>query len=84
MANFIQRSQTITCLFLLLILMVTTAQAQTVTTKISGKIRTIDGKAESGVTVVVKELNRMTTTKDDGSYTFNNIKPGNYTVRIKK
>jgi iron complex outermembrane receptor protein len=82
MANFIQRSQTITCLFLLLILMVTTAQAQTVTTKISGKIRTIDGKAESGVTVVVKELNRMTTTKDDGSYTFNNIKPGNYTVRI--
>ncbi|MEX8549082.1 MAG: TonB-dependent siderophore receptor [Mucilaginibacter sp.] len=50
--------------------------------KISGKIKTTDGKTEAHVTVMVKELNRVTTTKDDGSYMFGNIKPGVYTIRI--
>ncbi len=67
---------------LLLITIITTADAQIILGKISGKIRTTDGKTESGITVMVKELKRTTTTKDDGSYTFSNIKPGSYTVRI--
>ncbi len=50
--------------------------------KISGTVKTSDGKPASFVTVVIKELNKATSTKDDGSYTLNNVKPGNYTLRV--
>ncbi len=67
---------------LLLSLIIINADAQSFTGRISGKIKTTDGKTEAHVTVMVKELNRVTTTKDDGSYMFGNIKPGVYTIRI--
>ena len=71
-----------TLLFLLLLFITVNVDAQILVGRISGKVRTKDGKPESGVTVIMKELNRTTTTKEDGSYTFNNIKTGSYTVKI--
>jgi iron complex outermembrane receptor protein len=49
--------------------------------KISGTVKTSDGKPAPYVTVAVKELNRATSTKEDGSYTINNIKSGTYTLK---
>lgn len=69
-------------LFLLLLFTIINVDAQTFTGKILGMVRAKDGKPEPGVTIVLRELNQMTTTNEDGSYRFNNIKPGNYTVRI--
>lgn len=50
--------------------------------KISGFVKTSDGKPASFVTVAIKGLNKTTMTTDEGSFLFNNIKPGNYTLRI--
>ncbi|MGI4749130.1 MAG: TonB-dependent siderophore receptor [Janthinobacterium lividum] len=69
-------------LFLLPVAIVLHADAQIITGKISGKIITKDGKPESGIIIMIKELNRTTTSREDGSYTFGNVKPGNYRVKI--
>ncbi|AMR32822.1 TonB-dependent receptor [Mucilaginibacter sp. PAMC 26640] len=50
--------------------------------KITGFVKTADGKAASFVTVTLKGVNKTTMTIDDGSYLFNNIKPGNYILKI--
>jgi iron complex outermembrane recepter protein len=50
--------------------------------KISGTVKTSDGKPAEFVTVSIKELNRATRTSDDGTYTISNIKPGNYTLVV--
>jgi len=50
--------------------------------KISGTVKTSDGQPAGYVTVSVKELNRATSTADDGSYTISNIKPGSYTLVV--
>ncbi|MGI4804243.1 MAG: TonB-dependent receptor domain-containing protein [Janthinobacterium lividum] len=69
-------------LLLISLFIVIKADAQIQTGKISGKIRTKDSKPEAAVTVTVKELARSTTSREDGSYIFNNVKPGNYTIKI--
>lgn len=56
--------------------------AQVLTGKISGKIKTSDGKPRHGVTVTIKELNKTAITKEDGSYVINNVKPGNHTLKV--
>lgn len=48
--------------------------------KINGIVKTNDGKPASYVTVAIKGLNKSTTTIDDGSFTFVNLKPGAYTL----
>ncbi|MDR6940453.1 TonB-dependent receptor [Mucilaginibacter pocheonensis] len=48
--------------------------------KITGFVKTIDGKPASYVNVVIKGLNKSTMTIDDGSFTIANIKPGTYTL----
>jgi iron complex outermembrane receptor protein len=48
--------------------------------KISGFVKTSDGKPASSVNVAIKGLNKSTTTIDDGSFTFTNVKPGTYTL----
>src|SRR5215216_4195104 len=48
--------------------------------KINGFVKTNDSKPASYVTVAIKGLNRSTTTIDDGSFTFVNLKPGVYTL----
>lgn len=50
--------------------------------KISGTVKTSDGKPAPYVTVMIKELSRATSTKDDGTYFFGNVKPGSYTLQI--
>jgi len=50
--------------------------------KISGTVKTSDGQPAGYVTVSVKELNRATSTADDGTYTISNIKPGSYTLVV--
>ncbi len=52
------------------------------TGKISGTVKTSDGQPAAFVTVSVKELNRSTSTSDDGSFVISNIKPGNYTLMV--
>lgn len=71
-------------LFLTLFTITITANAQSTSGRIAGKVITSDGLPESSVTVMVKELNRTTMTKNDGTYSFNNIKPGNYTIKISQ
>jgi iron complex outermembrane recepter protein len=50
--------------------------------KISGTVKTSDGQPAAFVTVSIKELNRATSTSDDGSYIISNIRPGSYTLVI--
>lgn len=50
--------------------------------KISGTVKTSDGQPAGYVTVSIKELNRATSTADDGGYTISNIKPGSYTLVV--
>lgn len=69
-------------LLFLLILSTFTVNAQINQSKISGLIKTKDGKPESGVTVMVSELNRTTTSNHTGNFIFNNIQPGNYHLKI--
>lgn len=50
--------------------------------KISGTVKTSDGQPAAFVTVSIKELNRATSTADDGSYIISNIRPGTYTLVV--
>ncbi len=50
--------------------------------KISGTVKTSDGQPAAFVTVSIKELNRATSTADDGNYTISNIRPGTYTLVV--
>ncbi len=69
-------------LFLILSILSINADSQIVTGRISGQIKTKDGKPESGITIIIKELNRITISNESGNYSFNNIKPGSYHVCI--
>jgi len=68
--------------FLLLVLFITilTAKAddEGVNGKISGFVKTSDGLPAAFVNVSIKGLNKSTMTIGDGSFIFNNIKPGTY------
>jgi iron complex outermembrane receptor protein len=48
---------------------------------IKGVVKTNDGQAAPGVSVTIKELNKSTATNINGVFTFNNIKPGTYTIK---
>ncbi|OKS88492.1 TonB-dependent receptor [Mucilaginibacter polytrichastri] len=59
-----------------------TLQAQT-TGKISGKVLMVDGRPLASGSVSIKELAKGTLTDERGSYSFVNIAPGNYTIKIQ-
>ncbi|MET1056192.1 MAG: TonB-dependent receptor [Pedobacter sp.] len=59
-----------------------TANAQNKNGKITGALKTSDGKPASSVSVGVVGLKKVTTTDDDGKFVINNVKPGSYTLRI--
>ncbi|WP_316749416.1 TonB-dependent receptor [Pedobacter gandavensis] len=71
--------------FMLLTLLTTTSFAQLASAPvrgtISGKVSTSDGKPAAYVNVQIVENNRKTLTKDDGTFTFNHLKSGKYTVK---
>ncbi|QEM05766.1 TonB-dependent receptor [Mucilaginibacter rubeus] len=46
--------------------------------KITGVVKTSDDKPASFVNVAIKGLNKSTITTDNGSFAFNNVKPGTY------
>ncbi|MDB5031860.1 TonB-dependent receptor [Mucilaginibacter sp.] len=56
-------------------------RADTPTGKISGTVTTADGKPAGFATVTIVELNRVTSTGNDGAYFFGNVKPGIYTLK---
>lgn len=72
------------CLSFLLLISFSTVKADDdlATGKISGTVKTSDGQPAAFVTVSVKELNRSTSTSEDGSFTISNIKAGNYTLVV--
>jgi len=70
-------------LILLLLAVCSIVKADDLSTgKISGTVKTSDGKPAADVTVSIKELNRATSTKEDGTYTISNINAGNYTLVV--
>ncbi|WP_426485942.1 TonB-dependent siderophore receptor [Flavobacterium sp. 2] len=50
--------------------------------KIKGTITTSDGDAAAGVNIILKNSKYGTTTNDDGTFEFNRVKAGNYTLQI--
>lgn len=50
--------------------------------KISGTVKTTDGKPAADVTVTIKEMGRSVATQENGTYIFRGIKPGTYTVKV--
>ncbi|MEO6978774.1 MAG: TonB-dependent receptor, partial [Mucilaginibacter sp.] len=73
---------TLLSFFMLIFCNVVKADDDLATGKISGTVKTSDGQPAAFVTVSIKELNRSTSTSDDGSFTISNIKGGNYTLIV--
>lgn len=51
--------------------------------KISGRITLVDGQPVGSASVSLIEIQRGTLTDENGNYSFNNVVPGKYTVRIQ-
>jgi iron complex outermembrane receptor protein len=70
-------------LFLFLLILVnTTTKAQVTTGKISGLVQTADHQPAAHVTILLKEVNKVTMTNASGNYSFQNIKAGTYTLKV--
>lgn len=69
-------------LLLLLAFCFTSIQAQNPNGKIQGIVKTTDGKRAPAVTIVLNELKRTTVTNENGTYIFQNVKPGSYTINV--
>jgi len=65
-----------------LLFFITISNAQSITGKITGLVKSNDTLPVPGVTITIKELNKVTSTDANGVYIFKNIKPGNYTLRV--
>jgi iron complex outermembrane receptor protein len=49
---------------------------------IKGRVTTADGKPAAAVTVQIKGIRKATVTDEDGSFSFNRVKSGNYELEI--
>ncbi|PSL43815.1 iron complex outermembrane receptor protein [Chitinophaga niastensis] len=49
---------------------------------IKGKVLTTDGKSATDVVVLLKETNETVITETDGSFVFDQLKPGNYHLEV--
>ncbi len=49
---------------------------------IKGRVTTADGKPAASVTVQIKGTKKATVTEEDGSFSFNRVKSGNYELEI--
>lgn len=65
---------------LVLLLITQTSYAQQPSGSVKGTVKTSDGKPASSVTITLKETNKATIVDQDGKFTLNHIKPGNYTL----
>lgn len=60
------------------------SSAQSVATgNISGKLTLVDGQPYGSASVTLVELKKVTLTDEQGNYTFSNLAPATYTVRIQ-
>jgi iron complex outermembrane receptor protein len=59
-----------------------TVHAQNKQTTLSGNIKTSDGKPATYVNVGLKNTNKATQTDANGDYTFKNVTPGTYALKI--
>ena len=50
--------------------------------KISGTVKTSDGKAADDISVNLKDANKSVITDKNGTYIFKNVKPGTYILKI--
>jgi iron complex outermembrane receptor protein len=50
--------------------------------KISGKVKTSDGKAAAYICITLKDGNKSVITDNDGLYTLKNIRPGTYMLKV--
>ncbi|WP_316797703.1 TonB-dependent receptor [Pedobacter frigidisoli] len=50
---------------------------------ITGKVTLVDGQPYASASVSIVQLKRSTLTDEQGDYTFKNVMPGNYTIRIQ-
>lgn len=48
--------------------------------KLTGKVSSSDDKAVEGVSIILKEINRYALSNEDGTYQFQNIPAGNFTL----
>lgn len=68
--------------FLITLLFTGMAIAQNPNGKISGTVKTTDGKPAPAVTVTIAALNKATLTNENGTYILQNVKPGTYTLKV--
>src|ERR1700754_2036234 len=66
----------------IILLFAAIANAQNLTGQIAGIVKTTFGKPAPGVTVTIKELNKRTSTDENGAYQFKNVQPGNYLLKV--
>lgn len=52
------------------------------TGKITGTVKTTDGKPVPDATVIIKGAQKMTMTQENGTYIFQNVQPGSYTLKV--
>ncbi|MEO6722958.1 MAG: TonB-dependent receptor [Ferruginibacter sp.] len=50
--------------------------------KIKGKVRTSDGQPAAQVNIQLKEIKKTIVSGDDGSFSIENVRPGNYTLIV--
>lgn len=68
--------------FTLLVISTFSCYSQT-SGKITGQITLINGQAAEMASVSLIETNKSTLTTDDGNYSFSNLIPGQYTIRVQ-
>ncbi|KQC01588.1 TonB-dependent receptor [Pedobacter sp. Hv1] len=68
--------------FILLLMLSAVAASAQQSGSIKGKITTADGQPAAYVSIGLKNKTLGTTTSENGDYTLNKVKPGNYTLRV--
>ncbi|PWK77680.1 iron complex outermembrane receptor protein [Mucilaginibacter oryzae] len=71
---------TLLVLFLFCSITIVKAEDEGNNGKITGTVKTSDNKPAAFVNVAIKGLNKSTTTTDNGTFAFYNVKPGTYTL----
>jgi iron complex outermembrane receptor protein len=65
------------------LLSLTSLLAQNVQGGITGKVNMVDGQPLRAISVSLLETNRQTLTDDEGNYHFEDLHPGNYTIKLQ-
>src|ERR1700739_918977 len=72
----------ITVTIVTIILCTGSAAAQNTTGKISGVVKNSNGDLVHLANIAISGLNKVTGTDDSGAYSFENVKPGTYTLKV--